>query len=380
MCAIQRIKIIVQRERRRRPTGGSRVAACAIRRQAQNRVIGVGRRVEIGGVAGGAIGRRIFKTGGVAVQTFQPKVRSIQRKTRRIVVKNQVGIARWVTGKAGIAFINIAADALMLIVRFARFVTSRAGEFSVIPRVRVAVHASIPLALVLARINRKILRIVVESGRRPGSFRVASRTILRKLERHVVRVGRRVEIVGVAAETGARRIRVIPVVASCAIIGNRSVSAVQRVKIIVQRESSRRPIGQGRVAHRTIVRQVQRDVIWIHTALKIRRVATAADVRRGQIIPPNVASNAVIRHRQMRPGERVNCVVVKSRRRPNHLRVASFTFHRNLVGSVIRVVCGSKISRVTAVAGVRRVQIISPGVAGDAVIRHRQVRPGNHEK
>ena len=380
MCAIQRIKIIVRRESRRRPTRLRRVATFAVNRQAQSRVIRIRRRVVVASVAGGANGRRVLVPVRMAAEAIHPQVRPRQRKIRRIVVESIARLARRVAGKASRIVERIATHASVLVVRFRVGVTSRAGEFGVVRGIRMAFRASIPNALVRPRINRKILPVVVESGRRPGGFTMTSKAVGGKLERHVVRVGRRVEIVGVAAETGARRIRVIPVVASCAIIGNRSVSAVQRVKIIVQRESSRRPIGQGRVAHRTIVRQVQRDVIWIHTALKIRRVATAADVRRGQIIPPNVASNAVIRHRQMRPGERVNCVVVKSRRRPNHLRVASFTFHRKLVGSVIRVVCGSKISRVTAVAGVRRVQIISPGVAGDAVIRHRQVRPGNHEK
>ena len=61
-------------------------------------------------------------------------------------------------------------------------------------------------------------RIVVKSRRHPGRLRMASRTIRWELVRRVVRVGRLVEICRMAANASVRRVVVVPVVASGAVV------------------------------------------------------------------------------------------------------------------------------------------------------------------
>ena len=59
MRPVQRIKIVVDRERRRRPTGGCGVAHRAIRRQVQRRVVRIGTLTVIRAVATVASVRRV---------------------------------------------------------------------------------------------------------------------------------------------------------------------------------------------------------------------------------------------------------------------------------------------------------------------------------
>ena len=167
-------------------------------------------------------------------------------------------------------------------------------------------------------------------------------------------------------ETGVRRGHVVAVVASCAIVGNRRMSAVQDIKIIVQREGRRLPIRLGRVAHFAILRQAQSHVVRIRSRLKISQMATRTLARSARIIPVRMAGNAVIRHRHVRPSEGVKSGVVESRRRPGGFRVASLAVRRELVGGVVRVGRCRKIRGVAAVASVRRIDII-PVVASCAI-------------
>ncbi len=88
--------------------------------------------------------------------------------------------------------------------------------------------------------------IVVKRGRRPGTFTMAAFAIGRKLVGGVIGVGR-CNIIGlVTACTGVGRIGVIAVVARRTVIGDGGMSPVERVIIMVNGKSSRRPArGRG---------------------------------------------------------------------------------------------------------------------------------------
>ncbi len=79
-----------------------------------------------------------------------------------------------------------------------------------------------------------------------------------------------------AAVTGIGRIVVIPVVTNGTIVCNRRMCTVQRIIIVVNRESSRRPPRSGRMAHGTIRRDIQIQVFGIGGLVKIRRVTSRA--------------------------------------------------------------------------------------------------------
>ena len=144
--------------------------------------------VEIHRVTRSAIRRRPDITSRVTGHAFRGKVRACEWKICRIVVKNYICIAGWVTGKAGRAIESVSADPFVLVVRFRVGVASCAGENGIIRQVRVAVCTSIPLSVVLAAVNRET--VVVESRRRPGCFCVTALAIGGKLERNVVRICR----------------------------------------------------------------------------------------------------------------------------------------------------------------------------------------------
>ena len=126
-------------------------------------MIRIGSLVEIHRVTRSAIRRRPDITSRVTGHAFRCKVRACEGKICRIVVKNHVCIAGWVTGKAGRAVENVSADSFVLVVRFRIGVAGRAGENGIIRQVGVAICAGIPLPVVLAAVNREMHPIVVES-------------------------------------------------------------------------------------------------------------------------------------------------------------------------------------------------------------------------
>lgn len=213
-------------KRSRRPTRRCGMTACAIRGNAQSDVIRIYTTIKIRRVTGRTLRRRTRITARMTVQTIRRKVRPGERESGGIVVKNIIRIARRMAGETGSAVVIIPWHPVVLIVRFRVSMAGGAGKFRVIRWVRVAIHAGIPLAIVLSTVNRKILYIVVKSGGYPRSFRVATGTVLRKLERRMAGAGRRSIIRRVTAVASVRCVVVSSVVTGCAIIRNGSVCAV----------------------------------------------------------------------------------------------------------------------------------------------------------
>ena len=133
----------------------------------------------------------------------------------------------------------------------------------------------------------------------------------------MVWIGRSIVICLVTTHAGVRRVVVVPVVTSRAIIGNTRMCPVQIVIIVVNRECGRLPTRGGRVAHGAIGRDVQCNVIGVGRPVKIRGVTTRAGIGRIVEIPSNMTKSAVVRNGYMRSSEWVNLVVIISRRGPS---------------------------------------------------------------
>ena len=180
----------------------------------------------------------------------------------------------------------------------------------------------------------------------------------RELIRRVIRVHSAVVISLVTTNTSIWRVVVIPIVAGGTIVGNGSVCPVQWIIIIVDREGRRFPARGCSVAHSTIRREHQRNVIWIETSVIIRRMTARTGVW-GIIVIPIVAGIAIICDCGVGSGQRVECIVVKSRRHPGRFGMAILAGGRELVRSMVRIQGAVVISLVTAYAGIRCVIVIS---------------------
>ena len=93
------------------------------------------------------------------------------------MVKYIICIAGGMTTEAGLVRIAVIADFVMLFICLRIGVARDASELPVVGRIFVTIHTSIPFPFVLARINGKILSVVIKCRRRPGIFRMTSNTI-----------------------------------------------------------------------------------------------------------------------------------------------------------------------------------------------------------
>ena len=125
-----------------------------------------------------------------------------------------------------------------------------------------------------------------------------------------------------AAVAGIWGTVVITVVTHRAITGNRNVSPIQCIIIVVNRERRRFPARRRRMAHGAIRREVQCYVVWVGCLVKIGSVATITRIGRVRIITV-VTGIAIICNRDMRSGKWVDGTMVKSRWHPGCLRVAT---------------------------------------------------------
>ena len=226
-------------------------------------MVGIGRLVVIIGMASRALRRGTLESTGMAFQAIGAYMSSREREVGAIMVKHIISVARRVAGKAGIALIYIPSYPIVLIVRFRIGMAGGAGKFSVIRGVRMAVRTLAPLTVMCPTVYREIQAIVIKGGRNPGIFTMTGVAIGRKLGRDVIRVRRSIEISCMAANAGIGGIIVIPIMTGGAIIGNGCMCPIQRIIIIVNGKSRRRPTWFRRMTHRTIIRQAQRRVIGV---------------------------------------------------------------------------------------------------------------------
>ena len=225
----------------------------------------------------------------------------------------------------------------------------------------MAVDTLVPFSVVFATVNGKILLIVVPGGRIPcvsGMTVLASRW---ELCCTMVWVIRPIVIGSMASETSRRRVVVISIGVALIATGA-CVCAGERPVRIVYRKRSRRPVGCGGVAGRTVVGQVQRHVVGITAGVVIRLVATIAGIGRGGVVPV-VAGIAVTGNRNMCTGKRINSIVVERRGRPGIYTVTGLASCGETGSGVVRVIGRIVIGSMASETSRRRVVVISIGVA-----------------
>jgi hypothetical protein len=220
------------------------------------------------------------------------------------------------------------------------------------------------------RACKRINGVVIKRGWCPSRLRVASGTLRWELGRCVVRIGRSRVIRIVATIAGIRRIGIIAVVTSVAIVGNRHVRAYEWVNRIVIK-SRWRPGGLC-VASGALRWELGRCVVRIGRSRVIRIVATIAGIW-GICIVTVVTSVAIIGNGHVRAYEWINRIVVKRRWRPSRFAVASSAIRGELSCGVVRCCGGSVVTVVTGVAGIWRCIVIAV-VAGRAIAGNGRVR------
>ena len=94
----------------------------------------------------------------------------------------------------------------------------------------------------------------------------------------MVRVGSRVVIGRMTTKACGGCIIVIAIVTGITIIGNSSMSPIQRPIAIVNRKGRRLPVRRRGMAHGTICRDVQRHVVGIGALVIIRTMAAVTGV------------------------------------------------------------------------------------------------------
>ena len=202
---------------------------------------------------------------------------------------------------------------------------------------------------------------------------MAGSTIGRKLQGHVVWIGRAVVIGRMTPGTGVWGAVVIPIVAACTIIGNRRVRTVQGVIIVVDRETGRFPARRRGVTHRTIRRKVQGTVVRIGRLIEIGRMATCTGIGRVGVVPSGMTKGAVVLNGNVRTGKRINGIMVKAGRRPSRFAVAGRTIGWELCCNVIWTGGSVVLGGVTTRTGIGCAVVISV-VTGRAIVGYGRVR------
>ena len=176
----------------------------------------------------------------------------------------------------------------------------------------MAIHAIIPLSLVLPAINGEVHAIVVEFRRYPGRLTVTALAIGWKSGGGMAGVVRLVIIAGMAPVTGIGGVGVIAVVAGIAIICDGNVGAPDRIDGIVV-ESGGNP-GCFGMAGCAIRRELYCGMVGVGCLIVIISVATEAGVR-GVVVIAVVAGYAIVCDGRMPPVKRVKLIVDTKRRR-----------------------------------------------------------------
>lgn len=140
---------------------------------------------------------------------------------------------------------------------------------------------------------------VIKGCAQPGGCRVTRRARGGEASRHVIRTVRGLILVLVAAET-VRRHGSVVVVDVAVRTRNGSVRARQREAGVVVVERGWAPRGRV-VAHVTLLRESDRNMVWIFRVLKIRQVTTDARRIADVVVAVDVALAAL--HARVRTGQ-----------------------------------------------------------------------------
>ena len=141
VSAVELVKIVVIVEARRTPPGLSRVALDAIIPKTEGQVVRIARGVKFAEMAVHTLGRSPLKSGRVTLQATDIHMRTGQRESRVVVVKDDVGLSRRVTGQTGRVLIHIAPDAQVLLVRHRVEVADHTALHRKVARRRVTIDA-----------------------------------------------------------------------------------------------------------------------------------------------------------------------------------------------------------------------------------------------
>ena len=274
------------------------------------------------------------------------------------MVKYNACTTRRMAGKAHVIAVRKPVYTIVLVVGFRVGMAIYTGIFCIIGRIGMTIHTLRPFHFVFSTINREILRIMVEGGRHPGRLCMARCTIGWEIGRGMVWIVRLVIIRSVASDTGAGRVVVIPVVASGTIVGNRSVRALQRVIVIVDRETCRCPTGRCGMAHGAIGRNIQGCVFRVGCLVKIGSVAARAGIG-GIVVIAVVTGITIIRNGCMRTRQRIHRIVVKHGWHPGRFGVTSCAIGRELPCYVVGIGGSIKIGSMATIARVGRIGIIT---------------------
>jgi len=310
MRAIKGVVAVVAVKGSWAPSGRSCVAAGTIGGQPERIVVGVGRSVEVGGMAAGAIGGRASVAAAVAVKAVGAQVSPGKREGGSVVVKNVVRIAHRVAGQAGRIFVNIAAHAFVLAIGLGAGMAAGAGELRIIGGVGMAFGTGIPLAFVRAGIDGEVLGIVVERRWGPAILGVARNTVGGELCSSVARVSGIVIIIAVAPEARIGGVAVAPVMAGRTIIGDSRVRTVEGIELAVDIKTCRHPIGLYGMAGRAVRGQPKGFMVGVHSSRVVLRVAAVTGIG-GVIVIPVVAGYAVVFNGLVPPRQWVVGVVVE---------------------------------------------------------------------
>lgn len=179
-----------------------------------------------------------------------------------------------------LAVVLIALLVLMLGIhaRLIMFVAQNTLEHFVVRRIHVARGAALPFALMLAGVNAEILAVVIECCRPPRIHRMASRAVVREIQRHVIRIRRTLEI-RLMARVAIHRRADVTIIDMALIARRRHMRAEQRKARFAVIERRGLPCVGG-MARSTIMRKIGRDMIGIGRALKIALMARETIRRR----------------------------------------------------------------------------------------------------
>ena len=142
----------------------------------------------------------------------------------------------------------------------------------------VAIRTKRPPVFMMARIDREILPVMVESGRCPCGLRMAGLAVGRKLGSSMVRVGCGIVIGKMATNAVVGNVGIIAVMAGLA--GKGEMRPLDHIIIIVGRESGRFPSCCSRMAGGTGVGYVQGNMVRVG-ALRIIRCMACGAIGRG---------------------------------------------------------------------------------------------------